>query len=80
MLTSVCFSRSPHCTSVAKLEYLVRKSAAILSTNIFQQKEDPDIFRYFKHPPGLKYSDQKGGHVRVKSDYMVSLHNSAHQQ
>ena len=33
----------------------------------------PDIFRYFKNPPGLIYSDQKGGHVRVEPDYMVNL-------
>ena len=34
-----------------------------------------DIFKYFKNPPGLKYNDQKGGHVRVKPDYMVGLTN-----
>ena len=32
-----------------------------------------DIFRYLKNPPRLKYNDQKGGHVRVKPDYMVNL-------
>ena len=37
-----------------------------------------DIFRYFKNPPGLIYNDQKGGHVRVKPDYMVGLVKTYH--
>ena len=32
-----------------------------------------DIFSYFKNPPGLIYNEEKGGHVLVKPDYMVSL-------
>ena len=60
MLTSVRFSRPPHCAGV------FGKKCSFFSNKL-------DIFRYFKNPPGLKYDDQKGGHVRVKPDYMVGL-------
>ena len=71
MLISVC-AFPDHLTAQVLLSWTIGGvgGSADFSVKIFL-----DIFRYFKNPPGLKYDDQKGGHVRVKPDYMLSLFN-----